>query len=241
MKIDEGKALLLLSGILAGIVITSFLLNTSFSPTTFLTYQQFQKLNAESNQLNIEIKGLYKEIDELNQKLSKYDKSDEKSKSIVETIENELEQAKMFYGAVSVEGPGLRVIVDDNRKDSYIDESDLWSSITHNTDLYYLVNDLKNAGAEAISINGKRVVNTTSITCEGPTIMVNGEYVVPPFEVLAIGDPDAMRFSFTLPESRFKELEFRGLELNVEKKDKIVIGPYIYQEKYNYLKFGDKN
>jgi uncharacterized protein YlxW (UPF0749 family) len=236
MKIDEGKALLLLSGVLAGIVISSFLLNTSFSPTTFLTYQQFQNLNTESNQLNIEVKGLYKELDELNQKLVKYDGSNEKSKSVVETIQEELKQASLFYGAVSVEGPGLKVIVDDNRKDSYIDESDLWNSITHNTDLYYLVNDLKNAGAEAISINGKRIINTTSITCEGPTIMVNGEYVVPPFEVLAIGDPDAMKFSFTLPESRFKELEFRGLQLIVEKKDKIVIDALNYKDDYKYIK-----
>jgi uncharacterized protein YlxW (UPF0749 family) len=223
MKFNEGKALLMLSGILSGIVITSFMVNSSVSPTTFLTYQQYQNMSIENDQLKAEIKVLYKDLENLDQKLRKYDNSGQKNESVLETLKKELEEARLFYGSSTVEGPGMKIIVDDNHKDSYYDESDLWSSITHNTDLYYLVNDLKSAGAEAISVNGKRIISTSSITCEGPTIMVNGEYVVPPFEVLAIGDQSALQFSLTLPESRFKELEYRGLKLQVEKINNVKI------------------
>lgn len=236
MKINEGKALLLLSGILSGIVITSFIVNSSVSTTTFLTYQQYQKMSNDYNQLKAEIKVLYKDMGDLDQKLRKYDNSSEKNSSVLETLKTELEEAKLFYGTKTVEGPGVKILVDDNRKESYFDENDLWNSITHNTDLYYLVNDLKSAGAEAISVNGKRIISTSSITCEGPTIMVNGEYVVPPFEVSAIGDPSALQFSLTLPESRFKELEYRGLKLQVEKVDNIKISGIQLKNQPKYIK-----
>jgi uncharacterized protein YlxW (UPF0749 family) len=236
MKFDEGKILLLLSGVLSGIVFTSFIVNTSVSPTTFLTYQQYHRMNQQVNELKSEIKGLYKELDQLDQKLRKYDSSSEKNNSVLETLSKELKEVQLFYGSSPVEGPGIKLIVDDKHKTSYESDEELWNSITHNTDLYYLVNDLKSAGAEAISINGKRIVGSSSITCEGPTIMINGEYVVPPFEILAIGDPKALEFSLTLPESKFKELELRGLPLKVEKVNLIKINGVTKVNNFKYIK-----
>ena len=49
--------------------------------------------------------------------------------------------------------------------------------LVHYDDLLQVVNALNNAGAEAISINGQRVITTTAITCEGNVIKVNGEKI----------------------------------------------------------------
>lgn len=47
--------------------------------------------------------------------------------------------------------------------------------VVHNSDLIAIVNILKHANAEAISINGQRIISTSAITCEGSVIKINGE------------------------------------------------------------------
>lgn len=235
MKFDEGKVLLLLSGLLLGIVITSFIVNTSISPTSFLTYQQYEKMSREVNELHSEIRGLNREYSDLSKKLGKYEGSGQGNKSVLDTLNNELKDTKLFYGYSTVYGPGIKITINDRHQNIY-DNPDVMFDITHNWDLLYLVNDLKNAGAEAISINGKRIVGNTSITCEGLVIMVNGEYIVPPFEISAIGDPEALMYSLNLPESHYKDMESRKLYLKVERKDKIKIDPISTLNQIKYIK-----
>ncbi len=64
--------------------------------------------------------------------------------------------------------------------------------IVHDYDLQLVVNELTASGAEAIAINGQRVISRTAIRCVGPTIMVNNVPIVPPFEILAVGDPGTL-------------------------------------------------
>lgn len=224
MKINEGKLLLLFSGILAGIFIAVLIVNTSIKQTTFLSYQDYEKMSMESNVLKNEIRGISKEINRLNNKLKIYGNSANQNKTIDDTMKKELEDLKVFYGANTVKGPGIKLSINDRHKKKYKDIYDLEFSTAHNEDLLYVVNDLRNAGAEAISVNGKRVIGSTSITCEGPVIMVNGQYIVPPFEILAIGDPDALNYAMTTQDySRYKDLEIRNLELKIQKSNNVVI------------------
>ena len=51
------------------------------------------------------------------------------------------------------------------------------STIVHAEDLISIVNELKNAGAEAISINDQRIVSNTVIECIGAVIKINGQRV----------------------------------------------------------------
>ena len=67
--------------------------------------------------------------------------------------------------------------------------------IIHYENLLYLVNDLRNAGAEGISINGQRIVVSSEIRCVGNVILVNTTRLAPPFEISAIGDPKALELS----------------------------------------------
>jgi uncharacterized protein YlxW (UPF0749 family) len=223
MKIDEGKVLLLLTGILTGIVVISFLVNASAKPIRFLTFKQYQNMKIELNQLKAEVKGLYNEYGELDKKLYEYKTGGSLSQNVVDTQKKELDMIKKFYGNSNVEGPGIKITINDRIKSLYFDEDDIYNSITHNTDLLYAVTDLRNAGAEAISINGQRILSTTAITCEGPTIEINNENVIPPFEILAIGDPDALLYAVSSQESHFEEIRFRKLPLTIEKMDNIKI------------------
>lgn len=234
MNINKNKIFLMLLGILTGIIITSLFVKSGKHPTVFLTFEQYQKLSIEEIELKSEIKGLYSDINNSEIKLNKYNGSSEKTKSVIDTMKSELYTVELFSGASDVSGQGIKVTVNDSH--NYSNSDDIMDYITHNSDLMQLVDELKNAGAEAISINGKRIINTTSITCEGPAIAVNGEYIVPPFEILAIGDPSAMQYVLSLPESHYQEMKLRGLYLKIEKEDTVKINGIKRNFNLKYMK-----
>lgn len=238
MKINEGKVLLWLSGILSGIVVTSFIVNTSGSPTKFLSSRDYQRNSKELNRLKSEIVGLNRRYYELVPKLNTYENSSEMEKSVTDTLKSELGDVKKFYGLTDVEGPGLKIMLGDrNDPDINIfDDFELSNSIVHNTDLLYVVNELKNAGAEAVSINGNRVINSTSITCEGVAIKINGQPIISPFEILAIGSPDALQFALTLDEGYFSGLVFRKLNYSIEPQEKVKIKAIKNANPVRYMK-----
>lgn len=223
MKFDEGKLLLLFTGILSGIVIISLIVGTTAAPTKILTYSQYQKQNTELNQLRSEIRGLSKQKDELQAKLRKYDRSGGEKKDIINILKNELYDVQRFYGTSDVEGPGIRIVIDDRHKPGY-EGDDIRYSITHDFDLRDIIAELKNAGAEAIALNGTRVMDNSYITCEGPIIETDNKVViVPPFEILAIGDPDILQYSLMQDNSHYKDLKDRELDPILSRMDNIKI------------------
>lgn len=223
MKLDESKLLLLFSGILTGIVLVAFLVNSKTNPTRFLTLKDYQYTSNQLNVIKSEIKSIYKEYAELNTKLYNYEHTENLNSDIIKTLEKEVKDLRKFYGNSIVNGPGIKLTVNDRYKEEYIDEFEQWSSIVHDRDLLGLVNDLKNGGAEAISINGERISVETAITCEGPLIKVNNEYVAPPFIITAIGDPDSLLYSFSLEGSAYENMVSRELYVYPEKQANVEI------------------
>lgn len=226
MKLNEGKLLLLFTGILSGIVITSLFVGTTAAPSRMLSYSQYQNLNMELNQLNSEIKGLNKQKDELQAKLRKYDSTGGEKKDVISVLKNELYDVKRFYGTSDVEGPGIEIVIDDRHEGNDTDDeyADIRDSITHDVDLRDIIAELKNAGAEAIALNGNRLMDNSYITCEGPIIETDNRVViVPPFKIAAIGDPDVLQYSLYQDGSHFRDLVDRKLNLKVTPMNNIKI------------------
>ena len=108
-----------------------------------------------------------------------------------EEKEAELKRNNMIIGLTDVVGEGVTVTLRDNPNvtaDSISEYDDISFYLVHEEDIRSIVNELENAGAEAISINDQRVIATTSITCEGNVISVNGQKVSSPFTIKAIGN-----------------------------------------------------
>ena len=84
----------------------------------------------------------------------------------------ELKLVNRLLGLTEVKGKGITLVLDDN-KTSIADGTatgNIAEYLVHDDDLIRLVNDLKNGGAEAISINDQRIVNTTGIVCDGNVV-----------------------------------------------------------------------
>ncbi len=67
-------------------------------------------------------------------------------------------------------------------------------------DLQLVVNALWRAGAEAIAVNGRRVIGTTAIRKAGSAILVNYRAVSSPYRIVALGDPEALNRRLTESE-----------------------------------------
>jgi uncharacterized protein YlxW (UPF0749 family) len=89
-------------------------------------------------------------------------------------------------GLVEVRGPGLKVTLDDStlKESPTGNVNDL---VIHSQDVQAVVNALWRAGAEAVSLNGQRLVSTSAVLCVGNTLLLNGTVHSPPFVALAIG------------------------------------------------------
>jgi uncharacterized protein YlxW (UPF0749 family) len=109
-------------------------------------------------------------------------------------VQQQAEELRVPAGLVPVSGPGVTVTLAD-APDEVLDaagddeESNL---IVHQQDIQAVVNALWAGGAEAMTIQGKRVVATTGIKCVGNTVVLHGVPYSPPYRISAIGPTDAM-------------------------------------------------
>jgi uncharacterized protein YlxW (UPF0749 family) len=86
--------------------------------------------------------------------------------------------------------------------------------LTHDWDIRSVINELFTAGAEAVSINGYRVVATSGVFCTGPVVRVNDHRIGAPFTIEAIGDPQALKSTLTMQGGILDLLRSRGVNVS---------------------------
>ncbi|MFG2716594.1 DUF881 domain-containing protein [Streptomyces goshikiensis] len=109
----------------------------------------------------------------------------------------------LLSGATEVHGPGVKLVVDDAKGSSSGGgggprESAGFSDTgrVRDRDMQRIVNGLWQSGAEAVSINGQRLTALSAIRAAGDAILVDNKPLVPPYEVLAIGDKKRLGTTF---------------------------------------------
>jgi uncharacterized protein YlxW (UPF0749 family) len=123
-------------------------------------------------------------------------------------------------GVSPVAGPGIRIVVDDAPAQPGKGRSDRSTGRVLDTDMQRLLNGLWAAGAEAVSVNGQRLTQLTAVRSAGDAILVAYRPLSPPYEVLAIGDPDDLEVDFVDgPGGRwFQTLKTFGIRFNVTRE-----------------------
>ncbi|MFI7025328.1 DUF881 domain-containing protein [Micromonospora sp. NPDC049900] len=104
-------------------------------------------------------------------------------------------------GFTELTGPGMTVVLDDAPRLNNLPEGatndDL---VVHQGDVQAVVNALWAGGAEAMSIMNVRVLATSAVRCVGNTLLLHGRVYSPPFKIVAIGDPAALRQALAASE-----------------------------------------
>ena len=145
----------------------------------------------------------------------------------------------MASGKMAVRGPGITITIDDSPRDIYFWETPN-DILVHDQDLLLVLNELKLAGAEAISINGQRIVDTTSISCSGYTVNINGRNYARPFVIRAVGDGARMSAALLGPGCYGTILrDYYGLVFEVAYDSDMIIPAYSENRSYHYLETVD--
>ena len=197
--------------------------------------------NYEENNLRAEVlkykekyDNLLRETEEIDKELQQQIEKATENNSELEEAKNQINEGNKIIGLTEVTGPGVVITVADSDIDpnTVIDSSKL---LVHDSDILKIVNELKNAGAEAISVNGQRVILTTSIICGGNIINVNGEKIGSPFEIKAIGSPEALA-NLSRTGGWLSILRDRGIKVSDPKKtNNITIPKYSGVLNFKYL------
>ncbi len=149
----------------------------------------------------------------------------------LEDYEKQIKEKSKMLGLTEITGPGVIVTLKDSTNAN--SSLDISSQLVHDFDVLSVVNELKNAGAEAISINDNRIVSTTSILCSGNVIEVNNQKVGTPFEIKAIGLPEQLA-ALSRPGGYLSKLEQYGIETELEKNNNITIPKYAGALNFKY-------
>ncbi|MFY9176461.1 MAG: DUF881 domain-containing protein [Caldicoprobacterales bacterium] len=253
MKIKKELWILTLIGVLVGFFIVRLLdaqhpqlgISSMLSPQSLDQYLEGRSLVKieqyikDAKILEEERDTLLEEIRALEEIIDQYEKEAAERIHRGEQIREELQKSRMVANMIDVEGPGIEIILDDRKRDSILDSDPdmLGYYIVHDSDLLEVVNELRAAGAEAIAINGVRIIGTSRISCGGPTINVGKEQrFTPPFIIHAVGDPEALFSYFQREDSIYQTLMFWGLRFEIKKKDLIQIPRFIGDVEYKYAK-----
>lgn len=173
----------------------------------------------------------YEDIEEklvsTQEKITEYREKIESNGQTSELLEEELQQTNLLVGKTNVIGEGIIVVLQDNEERG-IEASDLRT----------LINELKLAGAEAISINDKRILNMTEIVDVNSVILINEERITSPYIVKAIGDQTYLSSAITLKNSGFIDSYKKlGKTVDMTKENRITILAYDGQKNQLQLKY----
>jgi len=113
---------------------------------------------------------------------------------------DDLKSAKFLAGLTAVQGPGVVVTLNDSKNPfpGGLPPGLQPPNIIHDTDINQVTNELKAAGAEAISVNDQRLVAVSPVRCAGPTVFVNNTAQTPPYIINAIGDPKTLETALNI-------------------------------------------
>ena len=205
----------------AGICIQMRTVQNSNS-TASQTYTE-SKLKAEVLKYKEKYDNKIKEIEKIDEQLNEEIEKATENNSELEDTKNEIQDGNKMIGLTEVTGPGVVITVADGEEStSTLSTSSL---LVHDKDILKIVNELKNAGAEAISINDQRVILTTAILCGGNIININGERIGSPFEIKAIGLPETLA-NLSRPGGYLSELKENKLKVELKKSNDITIPKY---------------
>ncbi len=110
-----------------------------------------------------------------------------------EPVRKEAEALRGPAGLDPVSGPGVTITLTD-APEAIQDtaDTDIRNLVVHQQDIQAVANALWAGGAEAMTIQGQRVVSSTGIRCVGNSVVLNDVPYAPPYRISAIGPTSQM-------------------------------------------------
>ena len=187
--------------------------------------------NMRESELRTELSSWREKYNELNEKyedvkskISEYKNEKESDEKTAQLLQDELEQLNEVLGKTDVEGEGIEITIIDKEGTSISEEETVRAISVEN--LLIIINQLFEAGAEAISINDKRIVAMSDIAQLDSFIKVNGKRITSPYNIKAIGNSTYLESAVTGKGGQLDELKDLGHEVTCNKSKRVRINKY---------------
>ncbi|NSW91805.1 MAG: DUF881 domain-containing protein [Firmicutes bacterium] len=149
-------------------------------------------------------------LQKLQEEVRLYETAQAGSDEAYKNLLKELDAVRIFAGMTDVKGKGVIITLED----SFFTVID--------SDILLVVNELRAAGAQAISVNDERIVAMTEIRDALPYIMVNGTQITSPITIKAIGNPEQLEHSLKMINGVIEKLQ-EYLKVTIKKSDEVFI------------------
>ena len=174
-----------------------------------------------------ELKAKYDESQEI---VEEYQTNSATNDSLIASMKNQINTLSLLAGTTDVQGEGIIITLYDGNNSG---------SLVHDSDVLTVVNELRVAGAEAISVNDQRIITTSAISCVGSVIQVNYQKVAAPFEIKAIGNAQYLESALTIKNGVVDVLNGYGLKVTLTRESDIKIPKYDGVLSFNFAKQGE--
>ncbi len=180
---------------------------------------------------------LNEKIEEMEIRYAEYEaRADDESallSHMKEELVNDIALYRLKSGAAPAVGSGVEIFIDDGEQEllPWDNPNDI---LVHDTDILLIINDLKVAGAEAISVNGQRLVDESAIVCSGYTVRINDQFFATPYVIKAIGNGSRMASALIGPGGHGTVLKDYVI-FKVKVTDDIFIPGYVENRNYKYM------
>lgn len=191
--------------------------------------------NMREAELRTELANWKSKYEETNQKyeetlskIEEYKQTKQSNEETEELVNEELQQVNLSLGKTDVEGEGIQVTIRETENEEI--------ERVKADDLLLIVNALKQAGAEAISINDSRIINMSDIVDITETfIKVNGQRILAPYIIKAIGNSSYLESALIGNGGHVDEMKKIGQDVSIEKPSKVKILKYNGEIKTKYM------
>ena len=166
-------------------------------------------------------KELTEELNSLQEQIRKYEKSFASDEKDYKKLVEQAEDLRLLLGELKSDGKGIRITLQDGDYDpKSLNPNDY---IVHESHVFKLLNELKISGAQAIAINGQRVLANSYIRCNGPVITIDGTQHPAPFVREAVGDSDTLMASLNLNGGVVDQLLNDNIVVSLEEHQKLTM------------------
>lgn len=209
-------------------LVMSFQFRTS-SIDSGIPTERYQELTIEKKQVETDLASLEEEVADLTAKIEEARKGRTEAAGV---IESELNKVKLYAGLTPLVGPGVEIVM-ENPPQTY---SGMGFYNIRDEDLLKVINDLRGAGAEAISINDQRILATSEVRQAGNHINVNLTRLSPPYRITAIGNPGTLKSSLEIKGGLVEYLAANGTIVEVRQSDNVQVPAYSGPLRFDYAK-----
>jgi uncharacterized protein YlxW (UPF0749 family) len=164
-------------------------------------------LNAQSDRLQTE-------ITELRITLLEFESSAEREELALRSLQRRLDDLRILAGVVAAEGEGVVITVDDPA-----------GSVTQDL-LVDTIQELRDAGAEAIAVNGIRLVASSAFAVRNERLLLDGQPITPPYRISAVGPAETIAQALRIPGGSVATLQAApGVVTTLETRAQLIVPP----------------